>query len=106
MSTVENGREENGQFAEGNPGRPMGTENKLTARAKHYANKLFDEFERMGIDKMAQTGDVKDLINLISKFVPKEIKSEGTITVTLRIKYFTRTQSRACLETSQQDSHE
>lgn len=66
-------------------GRPIGAENKLTARAKHYANKLFDEFDRMGIDKMAQTGDVRDLINLISKFVPKEIKAEmsGNMTNTL-----------------------
>ncbi len=86
MSTEENGRNEKGQFAEGNPGRPMGTENKLTTRAKYYANKLFDEFERMGIDTMAQTGDVKDLINLISKFVPKEIKSDTNITTTQPIK--------------------
>lgn len=68
----------------GNPsGRPVGSENKLTRRAKYYANKLFDEFEKIGIDKMAETGDIKDLINLISKFIPKDmnIKHSGQIEI-------------------------
>jgi preprotein translocase subunit Sec63 len=71
----------------GNPnGRPPGSENKLTRRAKYLAEKLFDEFEAQGIDNIAKTGDVKDLINLLSKFLPTKVETESTVTVTQPIK--------------------
>lgn len=61
----------------GNPnGRPPGSENKLTRRAKYYAEKLFDEFEKRGIDNLTKDGDIKDLLQLIKTCLPKEIKGD------------------------------
>jgi len=80
-------RDEKGQLKEGHPGlRPVGSENKLTRRAKILAEKLFNEFEAMGLDNLAKTGDVKDLITLLSKFLPKEVKLDTNITTTQPIK--------------------
>ena len=70
----------------GNPnGRPVGSENKLTTRAKYYINKLLDEFDRRGIEKLVETGELKDLINLLTKILPTNAKIEhdGEITIKL-----------------------
>ena len=66
-------------------GRPVGSENRLTRKAKYHAERLFDEFKKIGFDKLVESGDIKDLIALIGKFTPREIKAEidGNMTNTL-----------------------
>ena len=67
----------------GNPkGRPIGSENKLTKKAKYYAEKIFEEFDKIGIDNLTQKGDIKDLLTLIRACLPKEVKAEVDTKIT------------------------
>ena len=58
----------------GNPnGRPEGAENKLTKKAKYYAEKFLDEIDKQGISQIAATGKMTDFINIIKALLPKDM---------------------------------
>ena len=68
----------------GNPnGRPVGRENKLTRKAKYYAEKFLDEIKRQGISEIAATGRMADYINIIKTVLPKDfnVKHSGSIDI-------------------------
>lgn len=63
-------------FKEGNKlskGRPFGSENRLTRKAKYYAEKFLDEIKRQGISEIATTGKMSDYINVIKAILPKDM---------------------------------
>jgi hypothetical protein len=71
----------------GNPeGRPVGSENKLTRKAKYYAEKFLDEIERQGIEEITRTGKMSDYITLLKSILPTKVETESTVTVTQPIK--------------------
>ena len=66
----------------GNPeGRPVGRGNRLTLKAKYYAEKFLDEIKRQGIAEIAATGKMSDYVNIIRAVLPKDmnVKHSGQI---------------------------
>jgi hypothetical protein len=63
-------------------GRPVGSENRLTRKAKYYAEKFLDEIKRAGISEIAATGKMSDYITLIRTVLPKDhnVKHSGEVT--------------------------
>jgi hypothetical protein len=53
-------------------GRPVGSENRLTRKAKHYAEKFLDEIKKAGISEVAATGKMSDYVSLIRAVLPKD----------------------------------
>ena len=63
-------------FKDGNKygnGRPKGSENRLTRKAKYYAEKLMDEMKAIGIEEIAKSGRMSDYVALLKTLLPKDI---------------------------------
>jgi hypothetical protein len=76
-------------FEDGNThgkGRPPGSENKLTRKAKYYAEKFLDEIEKQGVTEIARTGKMSDYIALLKSILPSKVEQETTVTHTQPIK--------------------
>ena len=66
----------------GNPaGKPRGAENRLTRKAKYYAEKLIDEMKSIGVAEIAKTGKMSDYVNLLKTLLPKDFNISGNLTV-------------------------
>jgi hypothetical protein len=63
--------DENGKFAKGNPGRPVGA----VSRATRFKNTIFDLLEKRK-DEL-DTKDIIEIAKLGAKFVPRDISVKG-----------------------------
>ena len=65
----------------GNPaGRPFGSENKLTTRAKGLINRMFDRLDGMEIEEIMDKGN-RDFLDRAIKILPVQVDLEGSIAV-------------------------
>lgn len=63
----------------GNPnGRPPGAENRLTRKAKYYAERFLDEIKAQGVSEIAKSGKMSDYVNIIKAILPKNFELSGT----------------------------
>ena len=72
-------RDEKGQFKDGhksNGGRPVGSENRLTRKAKYYAEKFLDEIKAQGIDEITKTGKMSDYVSLLKAILPSKVEQD------------------------------
>ena len=69
----EDGREPNGHFAAGNPGKPKGA----ISRATKFKNLIYDIIEKRA-DELSRE-DILQIAKVASKFVPREIALTGEL---------------------------
>jgi len=57
-------------------GRPVGSQNKLTSKAKYLLSKYYDEIKRLGIKSLVNDSTASDKLKAIIAGIPKDLKVE------------------------------